>query len=118
MSDLAFAQMARAHGEPVDVEWPQDGGYDPTTREVVGSLESEFDVQALVESVSDRLVNGVTILPGDRFVTLPGPSIRLRPVVGCRVTLAGCVYDVLRVEELRTQGSAVAFKLHVRGPQA
>jgi hypothetical protein len=79
------------------------------------SINAEFPVLALFETYSDGMIDGTTILYGDRKLLLSAEHLEATPRTTDKLIINGEEYNIINVLPLAPGGVSILFTLQIRG---
>jgi hypothetical protein len=101
-------------GTSVTVTTVAEGSYNTATRTVTNT-ETATTLKGVWEEFTDREIDGTAIQVGDRKLIVPAKDLATKPDASAKVTIGTLVMKVIRVEDFMVEGSAAAYRLHLRG---
>ncbi|MDR1648766.1 MAG: hypothetical protein LBR71_00770 [Synergistaceae bacterium] len=78
-------------------------------------VEAEFPILALFETYSDRMIDGTTILHGDRKVLISAEHFEAFPRTTDKLIAEGVEYNIINVSPLAPGGVSILYTLQIRG---
>lgn len=105
-------------GKSITLRKINPGTYDPATGGTTGASTADTTCRAVALNYSDKLVNGTTIIAGDRQCYISAASLgAVVPAVGDLVILADGTFIVLDPGRVELQDTSVVWKCQIRrGP--
>lgn len=104
-------------GATASLTYAQTGAYNPTTGGVGTSAPATVDVRAVMFDYAEILINGSTIMVGDKQVYISAVGVSIDPQITGDLMfpkVGGNLYKIIKVKPLSPAGIDVLYELQVR----
>lgn len=88
--------------------------YDPATGSVTSDPGTIYSGYAVVADYPAKMIDGSSVLAGDKRVTLQASSTMVDPVPGDFVAIGALEYRVVGVSNMAPAGTTIIYTLQVR----
>lgn len=107
----AAESLLTTYGEAISIERVTPGAYNPATGEPAAGTTLNYTGVGLPTVYNNEEIDGTNILQDDTLLIFYSTT---KPLVNDRVTINSIVYSARNVQEIRTQGGNVLYKIQCR----
>jgi hypothetical protein len=107
-------RMLAVYGSIVTIKRRASGDYNESTGEATMQAQNIYSGFALVSDFPIRMVNGTSVLSGDKSVTLEASETMVEPQAGDFVVIGAADHRVISVSKVAPGGTTIIYKMQAR----